>query len=440
MHWRINKIYQKIYKNKFFSDVTVVATGALISQILTILSAPLLTRLYSPETIGIFGIVLSIINILTILTSLSLPQALVIEKRKTNFIILLRFQIISTVFLSFVLYVFLIITGDHILGLFNIKNFKSYLWVIPLSVMLANFVSIINYISIKNKNFKLISYQMLINSIFTNGFKIVFGIFVAKTIFLISAHFLANFIVIIIMCISLINFNRKFYFNKKNITLNFIFKNLIFIQKNYLDFIMYKTPQEIINATSQIAPLLMLAFLFGPESAGNFTLSMAVLGLPATLIANSVMTVFYPKIIDLINQGKINIRMYILKSTFYMILIGLIPFSIIFIWGPSIFKFVFGDEWHTAGVYSQIISFWLFSQFINKPAVAAIPVLNLHKQILYYEVFSFLTRISGLYLGYILFNNVNESLTLFSLAGTACYLLLIITILTKCPTNKILVN
>jgi len=87
---------------------------------------------------------------------------------------------------------------------------------------------------------------------------------------------------------------------------------------------------------------------------------------------------------------------------------------------------VFGVEWQLAGVYAQWLSLWLFFQYVNKPAVSAIPALRLQKGLLIYEVFSTGTKVLALYLGYTVFKSDVAAVALFSVVGVAAYAWLIL--------------
>jgi O-antigen/teichoic acid export membrane protein len=115
---------------------------------------------------------------------------------------------------------------------------------------------------------------------------------------------------------------------------------------------------------------------------------------------------------------------------------GLIPFLLIAITGPYAFQLVFGNEWRSAGIYAQVLSIWIFLQYINRPAVSAIPSLKIQRQILLYEIFSTGTKIIALWAGFEIYHNTFIAVTLFSLSGSVAYIWLILWIIKKSGTNK----
>ena len=84
---------------------------------------------------------------------------------------------------------------------------------------------------------------------------------------------------------------------------------------------------------------------------------------------------------------------------------GIIPFGIVITFGPFLFEFVFGQGWARAGEYAVWLSTFLFFNFINKPAVAAVPVLRLQAGLLFYEIFSTGLKVISIVVGFLMFED-----------------------------------
>jgi O-antigen/teichoic acid export membrane protein len=169
----------------------------------------------------------------------------------------------------------------------------------------------------------------------------------------------------------------------------------------------------------------MLAIFFTPVAAGYYTLGNKILGLPSRLISKSVYNVFYPRITEA-TRNKENLTKLILKVTFSLAGIGIFPFAIIFLVGPVMFGFVFGEEWVVAGEYSRWLALWFFTGFINSPSVAAIVTLSIQRWFLGYEIVSIFLRFISIYIGFYFFKDDVIAVALFSLTGAVLNLFLII--------------
>ena len=140
---------------------------------------------------------------------------------------------------------------------------------------------------------------------------------------------------------------------------------------------------------------------------------------------SDVMAVFYPRITDAIRNGEDACKL-IVRATAGLAAVGALPFLVVIVAGPFLFSFIFGEKWHTAGVFAQWLSLWLFFQYINKPAVSAIPSLKLQGGLLVYEVFSTGTKVLALWIGFTYFNSEVAAVALFSISGVIAYVWLIL--------------
>jgi O-antigen/teichoic acid export membrane protein len=172
----------------------------------------------------------------------------------------------------------------------------------------------------------------------------------------------------------------------------------------------------------------MLAALFGPAAAGFYALSSMVMGAPSTLIGKAVGDVFYPFINSIAHEGK-NLARPITKATGALVAIGFFPFGLVVLIGPSLFSWIFGHDWEVAGEYARWLSLFFFFNFINKPSVAAVPVLNIQRGLLIYEIFSTSGKTLGLFIGFYWFGNDVLAVALFSVIGAIAYITMILWII-----------
>lgn len=196
------------------------------------------------------------------------------------------------------------------------------------------------------------------------------------------------------------------------------------LARRYSDFPLLRAPQLLINAMSQSMPIIMLSIFYGPASAGFYALANSVLNVPAGLLGTSVTQVFYPRANEAHQRGE-RIDGMIIKATLGMAAIGLVPFLLLIVFGPFLFRVAFGETWTLAGTYAQWLAVFFFMGFINKPAVWAVPILNRQKELFAYEIFSAGAKVASLALGYFVLGSEIAAIALFAISGAAAYLLLI---------------
>ena len=53
----------KIKENKYIKSIATLVSGSMIVQIVTILCSPLMTRLFTPSSLGVYSLVTSVLTL-----------------------------------------------------------------------------------------------------------------------------------------------------------------------------------------------------------------------------------------------------------------------------------------------------------------------------------------------------------------------------------------
>lgn len=194
-------------------------------------------------------------------------------------------------------------------------------------------------------------------------------------------------------------------------------------------------PQSVLRAFSVGLPVLMLTSLFGPESAGQYSIVLLLLSAPVMLLGDSVGEVFYPKITRAINNKTGNASILISKAALVLFLVGIVPFGFIAFFGDIVLPWLFGDQWKVAGQYSQWVAFWMITMLAVRPAVAAMPALKMQGTLLIYEFIITFGRISALYIGYSKDSDI-VAIACFSIINTIGYASLLLFVLLRVINRK----
>lgn len=398
----------------------IVSGGTAGAQILSLLASPIITRLYTPEAIGILGSFLAILAILLPLASLSFPIAIVLPKKNSNAIKVANNSL--RIALIFALIVFLIILAfqEKVTSLMGLNDIGTgfIALALPLAVLASTLLAICTQWVIRHKLFKVNAKAIIAQSLLLNLTKIVVGLF---------APFGKSLIVLTIFATLFQGLFLLLSVNLKKVKNHFLPLNASFDMqqvRRHKEFPLFRSPQGLLVNLNQNIPVLLLASLFGASSVGFYALCRTVLQLPVTLIAKSVNDVIYPQVNQAFNNRK-PISPLIVKGTMWLALIGVIPLLIFILFGPELFTLVFGDGWRLAGALSQWLSVWFYFNFINRPCVAAIPVLRLERFLLLNSLLNFVLSSLGFYIGYSLFSDDVYAVAIYSLFGIIPQLIII---------------
>jgi O-antigen/teichoic acid export membrane protein len=147
------------------------------------------------------------------------------------------------------------------------------------------------------------------------------------------------------------------------------------------------------------------------------------------LIGVSLSQVFYNQAIKLYNDNQ---RMLpLLKKTIGMLLvISIMPFTILYLFGEPIFAWIFGANWADAGSYSETMSFWLMVSFVISPISALPMILKKQKIAFVFGTISALIQVIPLIIIPAIYGSSNEifilSLQVISYSQALWFLLVLV--------------
>lgn len=406
-------------------SVALVAGGTTASQVIGMAFSPLITRLYGPEIFGMSGLYISFAGFMGAMAGLTYPFAIVLPENDSDAISLCWLSVYSGILMSLLTSIVLFFFGVEIFRVVGATSILDFMSLIPLFILISTIATVMSQWLIRKKAFALTAKVAICQALIVNVIKTGFGAVQPTASVLVFTHTFSGLLAAGMMLLGLPKTQAQCHVKEKRST------SLWVTAKQYSDFPVYRAPQVLLNSLSQSLPVWLLATYFGPASVGCYAIASSVLGLPAGIIGGSVMQVFYPRVNEAFAHGE-DLRALIVRATVALALVGAAPFALICFAGPVLFCVVFGAEWQSAGAYAQWLSVWIFLQYLNKPAVSAIPALGLQKGLLAYEVFSSGSKALALYVGYAFFASDISAIALFAAAGIAAYVWLICWVIWKC--------
>lgn len=403
----------KLAKKPFVRNVVTVATGTAAAQAIGVAFSPLITRLYGPEAFGLLGTFMALVAVLTPIAALCYPIAIVLPKKDEDAKALAKLSIYISLGIALLVTFLLLIGGDWLLALVGAEAISTFKFLIPLNLLFATLLQITQQWLIRKKQFKVKAKVAVAHAAIISSVKTGIGFFYPLAAVLIVMSSLGHIIHTGMLFLGLTK-TKKLPTNK----LGDKKESLKETAKRYRDFPLYQTPQLFLNAISNSMPVLVLASVFGPASAGFYALGKKVLKMPSMLIGQSVGTVFMPSIAEA-HQNKKSITGLLVKATLSLAAAGFLPFLTIVLFGPSLFGFAFGTEWTIAGEYARWLSIWLFFAFINPPSVKTMIVLRRQHLSAILNFASVIARFFALLLGSFVMESQVGAVAYYSLVGAA---------------------
>lgn len=400
-------------KTNFAGDVLTLVSGTTFAQILTILVAPILTRIYGPEEFGLQALFLSIIGIISVIACLRYELSIMLPGSDEEAVNLLALSSLITLIVSFFTVAFMWFGRQTIQEVFKAPQLGAYLWLVPLFVFITGIFSSLNYWNSRSKHFRRLSIARITSSIATTGTQLGSGFLGYVTGgSLISASLVGQLVSTFILGGQIWKEDKSFFIN------NISWKKMIEGLKRYRKLPLVDSWSALLNAVSWQLPTFFLSSFFSPVAVGFYSLGFQLLQLPMSFIGSSISQVFFQRASEARYEGTLASTV---ENVFrLLIVVGMFPILTMTIVGSDIFSVIFGDTWAEAGVYAQILSIWVFIWFISSPLSTLWIVLEKQEFGFRITFINLITRLLSLWIGGLL-GNVYLALFLFAFSGVLVY-------------------
>jgi len=407
---------RKSHYPSFSADVITLIGGTTVAQLIFMVAAPVVARIYGADAFGISALFTSIVGILTVVSCMRYELSIMLPNSDEEAANLLAVSLLMTLFVSLMTTFILWVFGDTITLMFNAIELRPFLWLVPPMVLLSGTFLAINYWNSRTRQFKRLSAAQISKAISTTSTQLGMGITGnVSGGSLIGATLVGQTIATSTLGYQIWKSDKALF--KKSIC----WKSVVGGLKKYRDFPLYDLWSALINNISLQLPIFMLAIFFSSNIVGYYSLGLTVLLLPMTFIGSAVAQVFFQRAVEGKHESDKKLTLVVESTTRRLIAIGFMPILMLTLLGKELFIFVFGSAWAEAGVYAQILSFWILISFVTTPISTLYPIFNKLKIALIINTVVLIARACSLLVGGIS-GDIYLGLLLFSISGGIIYI------------------
>lgn len=414
----MKEIIQKIIK-KYIGDsgykknIVALTFGRIGAQVIPILLTPVLTRLYTPEEFGVFGVYSTIIALVAMVSSGRYCLAIVLPKSRTKAQSLLIVSSLLTFVVSVTFLMALLLTKGWLFEALNVGILNSYFGLVVLNILFIGLYEPVYYYALRSKKYKILATNIIIQALVVIASRLLLGYLSRTQSGLLLSHLLGYSVsyILLFLRLKLYNFNLKKGFKE--------FRELI---KKYSDFPRYSFFADILSMTANLSSNLFLNKIFGSVPTGYYAMSDKFLGSPIWLITSSVGDVFKQEASERY-RGKRDLYDIFLKTTKSLFILGLTAFVLIFLFVPYFIPFLLGPGWEQVGLFIRIFSIMYFFRFVVTPVSYIAYIVNKQKLNILFQGMRFGALVIAFILGY-LTNDLYSTLIIWSLLTTLSYIII----------------
>lgn len=350
----IKSIMEKFRAN----PVAGFTLATALSQIFPLISAPVLSRLYSPEAFGSYAIYFALSTILGTLAIFSLQNAIVLEAEdsaalEAGCVALVPPAVVSALLLFILLCVPSVADLDFLSGLGHL------ILLVPVTIFLSSAYLIGYSWLLRRGYYRLLAVNKITLAFATMTVQIGIGFLQLEALGLIVANMIGYILagVLVYRCV----------WKEEARSLRFpSLERVIVVLKKNNALVRFTTPASLLNSACSYLPDFFVARLFGTQILGQYSLGMRMVSMPLAFVSSTVQDVFKRDVAREWTEVGNCRRAF---SKYFWLMAAIAVFVLMPLIGllPLIFEVVFGAVWARSGLFIQCLAFFLVVRFVSSP-------------------------------------------------------------------------
>jgi O-antigen/teichoic acid export membrane protein len=378
--------------SKFFSDIMKSVSSSGVQLLITVITTPLMTRLYEPAAYGAFGVIHTMATTIIGVGLLSLPNAYPVEKDPAK-----RAALVHAMLLLLGLLV--VLTSCAAIWMAAADTFEieqTALILLPILVLTFGIRQIIVSVAIEGAKFGSLAVGQVIEPIFSRGGSIGLGaVFGGHPVFILVSVAVGHLVTSVAVARMIITHSlqqwRALFAHGARI------KETL---KDHADFIFYSTPSIQAQPLVMLGIQMMILAAFSQDVAGYYILAVSILILPSSVVSLATAPVVYREFIEIARTAPATLGRYTLRATLLYLVLGAVALSPVFFFGETLFRIIFGEVWGPAGKAAALLSIAYVGSFALVGVQSIFRVVNRMKLQFVLEIVTGLLVLLVVYLSF----------------------------------------
>lgn len=393
--------------------VLFVMSFTLGGQLVGLLCAPILSRLYQPAAFGAFAVVSALVIVVGSASSLRLDAAIPLpasddEARVTAYLAL-ACSFLTCSILMLVLWMF----GPQLASALAFSGEPKWLMSVPIVGLGFAWSMVLTQWMIRFQKYGRVGSRSFLQSATTAGAQTLAG----------GLGFLSNGLIIglvvgqIVSTASLIGGARLFRRTEGKLS-------PWRILRRYRRFAVFSTPATILNTAAAQMSVVFIASWYGTSEAGLYGLAQRVVALPVVLVGAAASQVYLGELAQAARRdGYVDSSLFRRASLALLIPAALLVLVMV-IAGPMLFQWVFGADWRQSGEFARALSIATAAQMVAAPLGGTLVVLEKQHVQAIWDAMRLMTMGASVYVVWILGGSSIAAVWTVSIVSFVAYVIL----------------
>ena len=283
-----NKYINRFLQSRVVRNTSVLLSGNILAQIITLAAYPIIARIYSPEEMGTLNLFVSIFAILVLLANAEYQNILVFHKNEKDLPSVLALCL-SCVALVTALILITVPFSAEISSLFGSADLQHWYYLMPIYVAATAIWNICDSLLIRKKLFKYISVYLVLLAIYNVALKILLGNLGWSTAGLIISAVSGSVVILVVMILFAQQRDKLFSSLGSHPTWN----SILTLAREYIKFPKFSLSRKTLNMLSKSLPIFLLSAHFGMTEIGLYGMALLLAHTPINVACSSLYKIMF---------------------------------------------------------------------------------------------------------------------------------------------------
>lgn len=382
------RLFNYIMNNPLYRGVAVLGSGTAVAQLISIVTAPIITRLYTPSDMGVLAVYSSVLAIVGIGATLRYELAYALPRDNDDAINLFGLSLMLLCITTTVLALILLFGRNLLMNIFDLGALEQYIWFLLIGFFGMGLYTTLNYWAVRQRDYGRITYTKINQGIGGSVCKILLGILSFGPIGLIIGQ-------IVSQVAGITTLARAMWKKEKERFKAISLSRMLSVAKEYKSFPVFIFPASIVNTIALQLPPLMLLALYDSRVVGLYSLAHMVVVLPGSLISGSMGQAYLGEASKMVRERSRELRSMYVRTLKHLSIVAVPLIGIPALCAPFIVPFIFGAEWAEAGWYCWPLAVMAIAIFVVSPT-SWLEIYGRNRWVLIWDI----ARLGGLLCGF----------------------------------------
>ncbi len=331
----------------FRKNVIAMLSGTAAAQAIPLAMSPVLTRLYSPEAIGLQTLFMGWTAALGVAATCRYDLAVVLPDSDDEADSIAAVVLAIATFVLLALAVAVALAGGDLANLSGYAGHTAWLWLLVPMVFGTTLTLLGTAYASRERSFTRIAKAAVLNQAGYAAIAVGIGLLGAHAEGLVWAKMGGQLLGLAVIL-------GGVGYALRRVLQNWDWTRMRTVARSYRQFLYYNTPYSLIGTIARDMPIFVFAAMSATAAAGFYGLTRTVLLAPTLLVSGALSQVFFREAVALKGTPRLA------ELTEGLLKLGLLAgaplFAFCTVWGDVLFENLFGANWSQAGHFAMIMA------------------------------------------------------------------------------------